>query len=224
MSRQSSLDTYFKSNKCIVTPTLPKSIMDSGGDTVARKRSLSLKKPENPEILSTPPKLIKEEIKSESPVIDLCSDDESSTHNSTAPFSTPTKVSSANGDSRNRNRRLNFDSPSVTPTTSHTQPSVTTPMKDDGHESDSSEKTIIYSPPTTPQTPRRTPATPSSSFRSPSSGKKYFSPIKKRAVSAKKPVVRNLARNLADCLDNNELFDKACLGMDDKSEHYFYYH
>ncbi|KAL0820383.1 hypothetical protein ABMA28_006272 [Loxostege sticticalis] len=108
----------------------------------------------------------------------------------------------------------------------------------DGNESDSSQKTVIYFSPkqeNLSQTPTKTPLTPSSSkFRSPQSGNKYFSPNKKRAVYKKISVRKDLTQQLAQC-DNNqstcynqnlakcedkkdhELFNDACLGLDDKT-------
>lgn len=116
---------------------------------------------------------------------------------------------------------------------------VESPTKStDGNESDSSQKTVIYFSPkqeNLSQSPTKTPLTPSSSkFKSPQSGKKYFSPNKKRAVYKKISVRKDLTQQLAQC-DNNqstsykqslvkcedkkdhELFNDACLGLDDKS-------
>lgn len=189
MSRQLSIDTYFKTKSNL--PPSGTKVMNENSNGPKKRRSLSLVK--TPTTMKTP-KLAnpeKKQPKNETEVICLSSDDE------------------------------NLPSATQEPKLGHIINNIS-------EESDpnSSQATIIYTltPQTPVKTPQKTSKTPQGtgdSFQSPNS-KKFYSPAKKRSVTKRTPVKRNLARESfiqPRIYADDEMFKQACEGMDDKSKH-----
>lgn len=86
----------------------------------------------------------------------------------------------------------------------------------DAWSSNSSSSTILYTLTPPLQTPEK--SQKKFNFKSPSSSaKKYYSPNKKRPVTKKSPVKRSLAHDFASTINEDEVLNEACEGMDDKS-------
>lgn len=197
MKRQSSIECYFKT-KGSTSKNSQRLDCKNMSDKKVKRLNLSLIKPTT---LSKSPK-INEEHEAVSGAINLCSDDED-------VFDIP-KLNLSRGSTGSDGTLIYSLSPE-------------SPKKTlQNHQTPQKTRKIFRTPQKSPQSSSTPHSSQSTNFKSTPSPQKFYSPTKNRTVvkRSSSKVKRSLSMEMANLaeLAEDEIFAKACLGMDDKSE------